>query len=436
MGRYSVSVGDELNLVHDGGKVKLLKKLKEGGQGKIFLTNYDGKKYVVKWYNSFHGSSPTQRKLIDELVSLAPRMPDEFVWPQDIVVKPPGKGEGFGYLMPFVDLKNNVTPGRLRKERSKIRMGFDCQLLACINLVRAFQIIHLEGLCYRDMSWDNCAINPNDGSVFIIDNDNVAPTSMDLKIVGTSGFMAPEVAQQGKKPSPESDQYSLAILIFMVLFREHPNHGAYYDSLKVWDDSAKQRVYSKDPVFVFDPSDRRNKCTTKDMRRIWKVQMPENLKKLFIRSFCDGAKNPEKRVTEQEWLSALSTGLRSMFNCNHCGLTLFYDRKNDSPTRCPRPTCDKTMDIPIRLVVKNRYLVCKKGANIRSALLKGNYRDINPIGEVVVKKNKRGIKNISGHNWTMKKDGDSTFVPNNKHVSTEEGITIDFGAGVIGKFEK
>ena len=75
-------------------------------------------------------------------------------------------------------------------------------------------------------------------------------------VLGTPGFMAPEIVRGEKRPSRETDRYSLSVLLFYLFMVNHPLEGKLEANIKWMDYAARVKLYGTDPVFIFDPDNR------------------------------------------------------------------------------------------------------------------------------------------------------------------------------------
>lgn len=75
-------------------------------------------------------------------------------------------------------------------------------------------------------------------------------------VLGTPGFMAPEIVRGEKRPSRETDRYSLSVLLFYLFMVNHPLEGKLEANIKCMDYAARVKLYGTDPVFIFDPDNR------------------------------------------------------------------------------------------------------------------------------------------------------------------------------------
>ena len=144
----------------------------------------------------------------------------------------------------------------------------------CIKIARAVRRLHAAGLAHSDLSFNNVLVDPLTGSACIIDADElVVPGRFPAGVIGTPGFIAPEVmatkrlpvGDPNKKfPCIETDRHALAVLIYMYLLYRHPLTGR-----KVWDlDPEKDEELSmgEKAVFIEHPTNNINRVRASDLR--------------------------------------------------------------------------------------------------------------------------------------------------------------------------
>ena len=105
-------------------------------------------------------------------------------------------------------------------------------------------------------------------------------------------YMAPELVRgEADHPSTETDLHSLAVLLFQLWVWHHPLHGTMEYDVRCWDDPARKKIYGITPVFIFDPTDDRNRLpndpTYAIAARRWAI-CPPSLQALFLHAFTDG----------------------------------------------------------------------------------------------------------------------------------------------------
>lgn len=145
---------------------------------------------------------------------------------------------------------------------------FLSRLHMCLKIARGIRRIHAAGLAHSDLSYNNVLVDPLSGSACIIDDDGlVVPGKFPPEVVGTPGFIAPEVLatktlkiDDPKKNLPKitTDRYALAVLIYTFLLNRHPLDGG-----KVWniDDPQKDddMRYGAKALFIEHPTDSTNR---------------------------------------------------------------------------------------------------------------------------------------------------------------------------------
>lgn len=187
--------------------------------------------------------------------------------------------------------------------------GLDRRKIAryLLNLVTQVQKLHAKNVMVGDYNLNNILCDPNSEQVALIDCDSYQITIDGrhyLCPVGSADMTAKE--QQNKRfeelvRTPESEVFSLAIVLFKTLMLgRHP-----YDI-----------VGGADPVENLKKGDFAYGVGNRGIPKgrwynIWS-HMPHRLKTLFIQTFTEGADNPAKRATLDEWKDALTLYVREI----------------------------------------------------------------------------------------------------------------------------
>lgn len=118
--------------------------------------------------------------------------------------------------------------------------------------------------------------------MLICDNDNVSPFGTNLGIMGKQRWMAPEIVMGKNDPDKNSDRFSLAVVLFRLLFINHPLEGR-YSTPPCMTKELEQKYYGSAPIFVYDPTTSENRPipgTDHNLKLFWNVY-PDYVKMLL-----------------------------------------------------------------------------------------------------------------------------------------------------------
>ena len=417
-----------------GNKYTVKSLLGAGGQGEVYDVECNGQHYALKWY--FKGSATGRQKKMLEAI-IAHGAPDNsFLWPMELVV--PATGGLFGYIMPLRP-KNYKSIVDLMKK--KINPSFYVLCRTAFNLTKGYQRLHGTGAKYQDISFGNLFFNPDNGDVLICDNDNVSyDNSKPGGVLGTPGFMAPEIVRGEKRPSKDTDRYSLAVLLFYLFMVNHPLEGKLEASIKCMDMAARVKLYGTDPVFIFDPDNKSNRPVKgiHDNANIYWPMYPEKLRQLFTKSFTTGLTEPSKRVTEPEWMTLFANMMSGQIMCG-CGARNFYDEDLEAKGVahiCWH--CQNALQVPAKIIIGKNRVLLNQNSKLMHHHVYGDYDMETVVGSVVQNpKNPAlwGIKNEDTVNWTYEKpDGSQIPIEVGRTAGIAGGVKILF-ADSVGEFK-
>ena len=305
--------------------VQVLRGLGGGTQGQVFEVAVGGERLALKWYlpSCLEKDPHLERRLLESIRATAPSR--AFLWPIALL-RPTASSlplirsrqPGFGYLM---ELRPPQFVGAVEHYGGRLEISLRQALRASFCLAEAFHALHSKGLCYKDISLGNLFLEAATGRILICDNDNVDVDGRDLgSVLGTPGFMAPEILMKQGRPGANSDLFSLAALLFMLLTRHHPLRGAMELAIRCLDEPARRKLYGEDPVFIFDPNDPRNRPDPVEHAAallLWPIY-PAPLQELFLQTFGAGMKAPGQRALTGQWMEALSGVLDQRQLCPSC----------------------------------------------------------------------------------------------------------------------
>ena len=319
-------VGSSLSFAGLEQPLQILRALGGGTQGQVYAVSSGAEELALKWYlPSCIARDPRLKQRLQQSIRLgAPN--GDFLWPMALL-EPSDQSRplirssepGFGYLMP---LRPSGYLGAHLHAGGRLEISLQNVLRACFLLADAFHELHLKGLCYKDISLGNLFLRPSDGSILICDNDNVVVDGQCAgSVLGTPGFMAPEVLLGAAKPSASSDQFSLAVLLFRLLTRHDPFRGQMELAIRCLDEPARRRLYGEEALFIFDPNDSRNRPDPIEHPAAlltWPIYPPA-LQALFVQCFGIGLRQPHQRPLTGQWKQVLSRCLDQRQLCGHCG---------------------------------------------------------------------------------------------------------------------
>ncbi len=407
-----------------GGSISIKEKLGEGGQGVVYRAELDGKYYALKWY-----TKPCKREFYENLnntIKIGPPT-GAFLWPMYLTE---WKDKHFGYIMELRPPEyHNFSHFLLaRSHFAKI----SAMINAALQISNAFRELHRQGYSYQDINDGNFFINPQNGNILICDNDNIAPYGKNLGIAGKCRYMAPEVVLRKNLPNANSDRFSLAVILFMLLFNSHPLEGRLIAAIPCLTDEMERRFYGTSPVFIFDPENDANRPVmgihTNAIRR-WPL-FPQLIRDSFIHAFSSGhVHNPNMRNPENEW-QKIFLRLRDQLVVCTCATESFLGDKNSF---CPG--CGNNLGNPLRIDINRHKVLMFPGQKIYAFHIKPNVDDFSTVaGEVIQNKNNPdlwGIRNISFETWIMTlPDGVTRNINNNEVVPVFENVKILFAGGV------
>jgi len=439
-----LSAGQSVEMEY-GGNAKIIKSLGSGGQGIVYLAEFNGMNYALKWYDVDKIKNPQAfRKNIERNINDgAPS--SKFLWPK-YLTKPIEGSTSFGYLMDlrpegydsFVDILNmyrlDVDPLTGRAKKIKIQFtSLFALVTAVINIVNAFRQLHRAGKSYQDLNDGGFFINVNTGDVMVCDCDNIAPDGYNFGIGGKPGYMAPEIVRGISKPDVQTDKYSLAVVLFKLLFRGDPMEGEKVIKDICLTEASELKHYGKETIFVFDPSNNTNRPVRgihDNVIKFWGIY-PEYIRKAFTYTFTVGIREPSKRIIENQWQKLFIRLRNEIISCS-CGRTTFassFSADSRNTLKCQK--CGSEIQTLAFSNINYRIPIYKGHKFFACDTVPGS-DDFNRVtGEVVenkLKKGMLGIKNLSGQSWNVKMpDGKVYRIDSGRGFPIWDGLLIDFG---------
>ena len=399
-------------------------ELGKGGQGIVYKVEYDGKPMALKWYFKNKMKNPLKfYENIKNNINIG-RPTEAFLWPVDLTE---WTNDTFGYVMP---LRPSEYSDFSKYLLAKINFKSDTALInAALNIVDGFMRLHFAGFNYQDLNDGNFFVNFDNGDVLICDNDNVMGQGYYSGIAGKCRYMAPEIVRGEKLPDKLTDRFSLSVVLFMLLFANHPLEGR----LTVKDDDItteadEKRFYGIDPVFIFDPKDTRNapnKLTSANAIKLWGL-VPEYIRNLFIDAFeHDRLHGKKPQLLESTWLKAFVRWRSEIVKCG-CGIENYAE-----PAGGFACSCGKKRRIPARMKFPKDEIPLYPGVVLYACQTNPDSDDFKTKTAEVITNPKDpkilGIKNLSDAAWTVT-GADGATAPKGKGdvVRIVDGMKISF----------
>lgn len=418
-----------------GGELVILEKLGEGGQGTVYKVDYNGKKLALKWYfgNKLKDKIAFYENIKNNIDKGAPT--ESFLWPLHITEQ---EDDSFGYLMELRPQEyKDFSKFLLIKEKFN---SIAAMINAALQITTAFRALHSKGFSYQDLNDGNFFVNPKTGDVLICDNDNVAPYGKNLGIAGKCRYMAPEVVMNKKVPDLHTDRFSLAVVLYLLLFLNHPLEGT-RTMCPCLTEEKEKKFYGSDPLFVFDQKDNSNhpvKGVHINELRLWN-KFPDFVRNKFEEIFSQESmigSNQEHRVMEKDWQAVFIKLRDCLIKCNKCSGETFYIplKHSNNCLNCGNPINSKLI-----LKAKKYEVVLTAGKNLYACHTVYDSDDYKQVtGEIVPSKNNPnvlGLRNTTNQRWeaTIPTTGERRSIEPGKVIKIGKGLKINFGNGNIGE---
>lgn len=416
-----------------GGELEVIQKLGEGGQGVVYKVNYNGKPLALKWYfgNKLNNADKFYRNIQNNIKQGTPT--GAFLWPLEITEYFEGS---FGYLM---ELRPPEYKDFSLFLLAKVHFAnIEALINTALCITNGFRELHNRGYSYQDLNDGNFFVNPKTGDVLICDNDNVAPYGENLGIAGKCRYMAPEVVMGQKRPDSHTDRFSLAVVLYMLLFLNHPLEGK-RTMCPCLTEELERKFYGSDPVFVWDPANDANRPVrgvhTNEIK-LWPLY-PGFVRKTFEKAFSHEVmvgNDTTHRVIEKEWQEVFTTLRDLTIKCS-CGSETFIDPSQQS---CRCINCGKSIERPPILKVKKYHAALAPGKKLYACHVQYDSDDFKEAkGEVISSRNNPsllGLRNDSNNTWeAILPNGSSKGYPNGQVIKLGKGIKINFGNGNVAE---
>jgi DNA-binding helix-hairpin-helix protein with protein kinase domain len=301
-------------------QIQLDKHIAAGGEGDIWTTDKSG--FLAKIYHSPNSNQINKLKYMiknppfDNMLS---RNHVSIAWPIDLLLDKTSNTI-VGFIMPKVSNAKTLINVFNAEKRLQEAPGIDWSHLHVIaeNVAIIVEAIHAKGYIIGDLKPQNLLIPEDTLYVSIVDTDSfqiidTATANIYHCPVGTPEFTPPELyGKDLKKITREepNDLFSLGVIIYLLLFGEHPFSGIISNLANSDLNSIEQRISQGYwPYAPISPIKRRPSSVSLDVVHPF-------LQQCFYLCFTVGHKNPFQRPNAAEWKKALSIGRKDLVKCD------------------------------------------------------------------------------------------------------------------------
>jgi hypothetical protein len=201
-------------------------------------------------------------------------------------------------------------------------------------------------------------------------------------------------------------------------------------SIRCFDQSAMNKLYGTEPLFIFDPQDKSNTPVygLHDNALVYWALYPQFLRDVFTRAFTSGINDQHGRIRENEWRVILINLRDSIFYCR-CGGQNFYDGNNVKNCWA----CNKVLVAPPRLQFNNAVVMLNHNTLLYPHHIDQTRKFDFSKPQAAVNRhpqdpNRWGLQNISSSAWTITvPDNSVKTVDPQRSVNLAAGISINFG---------
>lgn len=397
--------------------------------GTIAKAEYDGEPKLIKWFMKADlRKIGNQKVLYDNIRNnvLHGSPGNGFLWPADITEWDEG---AFGYVMDTWP-EEYVTLEDFMDGRERF-VNWSMIVKAALSLTISFMHLNRRRYHYYNLTEQDVLINTKSGQTLLANND-FASSGIPIK-VSKSTLMAPMYVSGQKKPDDKTDAHLLAVLLFELMFLNHPLEGHAVALRPIMNERYKRMFYVEKPTFIYDAQDDSNRPVRGvhiNALLLWN-RYPQYIKEAFQEVFHRDVMF-ERRcgITVKEWYQILLRLRSDIVSCS-CGAE---NLRLPGEHKCVR--CRKAVEkVWLSYETGGRiYPVIPGGKIYQCQLDEGtDYETI--AAEFIRSKSSSGLcilKNVTDIKWTaVSRNGQKHDVEGKETVIVSDNLKIEIEGKII-----
>lgn len=317
------------------------------------------------------------------------------------------------------------------KEQQKVTIRFatmKAMLNAAWSIVDLYDYMDKNNLVYGGNPKQAIWFHPLTGHINLRDTLNFMDVNDELEEENYSELTAPEVIQnKSMHYTRDGQNWSLAVLLYEFFYHnDGPYKGIASAMQSFLNPNEEYSWMAEQGIFNMSDESQENRPirgVQDSLLKYWGM-FPSVLQDAFTKTFVEGKKHPEKRLTPYEWKKIINQLKTSYIECQ-CGYKHFivkFEKNLEGHWCCPKckkiyyifSNGDDEIYLTTDTVIKRNQFYPKESDNGES---------IGMVVENTKQKGLFGIKNISSETWVG-------IYPDNMEKSIEPGGGIPIWQGL------
>ncbi|MGN1411040.1 MAG: hypothetical protein ACI4WH_00835 [Oscillospiraceae bacterium] len=415
-----------------------------------YVVQFINNRYLFKWYNKSNCNDlKSFRESLEELYKNT-KIPS-YVLKPSIFTKPNSSG-CFGCIYMnsthnYFTLRDVINGYTIEYEydhspkRMKVKFkNISAIVNSAINIVKIFQDLHSKGNYFYSFYEEDLLINIETGDVLLDISNAITRENEDFNLNKGCIYLAPELLNGTSLPNELSDNHTLSVLLFRILFHNHPLEGkAVIDDLSL-DFKNQIKYYSDKAVFIYNNKDDSNRPVRGvhfAVLSMWE-KYPRYIREAFIYNFGEKLFSPEERFSPYHWLDILLHLKSDILPCV-CGrvdFSFLYELTPEAFYKCQN--CGSKYH-SLYFKKKKYRIPIYDGNSVYATFLKENPKPFDDVIGIVqenkIHKNVFGLKNVSKIPWNCTvSNGEFRLLQPNSTLPIFQHYSLDY-FGSMAEFD-